>query len=152
MKEESNENKILKNYKEPYITIEYLFIERANEQLKPINDDPGYQMGFFNIFISGTYKNDNVLAFKTRVIDELNYSLKTYDHFKSETIDLSNYKFGLVNNDREVIEFTAMDDVFFKVLMDSIRNLMIVGTNFEITKFKVHDIFNQWFDNYTIKT
>lgn len=108
-------------------------------------------MGFFNVFISGTFKNDNFLSFKTQLLDELNYSLKTYDCFKSKAIDLNDYKFGLVDNDRNVTEFTVMNAVFFKALMDSLRNLMIVGVNFNIEKFKEHDIFNHWFDNYTNK-
>ncbi len=144
-----DKNNSLENFVEPDISIQYIFIERAEKQVKPINDDQGYLMGFFNVFISGEFKNDNVLAFKTQLLNELNYSVKTYDHFKSEAIDLSEYKFGLVNNDRIVTEFTIMNEAFFKVLMESLRNLMIVGANFNIEKFKTHEIFNQWFDNYT---
>jgi len=142
-------DKSSENIIEPDITVEYIFIERAEKQVKPINDDQGYLMGFINVFISGRFKNDNVLAFKTQILNELNYSVKTYDHFKSESIDLSEYKFGLINNDRTVTEFTVMNEAFFKALMDSIRNFMIVGTNFNIEKFKHHEIFDEWFDNYT---
>ncbi len=138
----------LDNYIEQDIIIEYIFIERAEKQVKPINDDQGYLMGFFNVFISGKFKNDNLPVFGTRVLDELNYSVKTYDRFTSEAIDLSEYKFGLVDNDRIVTEFILMDEAFFKALMDSLRNMMIVGTNFNIEKFKTHELFNQWFDNY----
>ncbi|MFX1427898.1 MAG: hypothetical protein ACFFBE_15700 [Promethearchaeota archaeon] len=145
-------DKILENYVEPDIVIEYIFIERADKQIKPINDDQGYQMGFFNMFISGTFKNDNLLAFKTQLLNELNYCVKTYDHYKSESIDLNEYKFGLVDNDRNVIEFELMDEAFFKALMESLRNLMIVGTNFDIENFKTQEIFDEWFDNYTNKT
>ena len=144
-----DKDKILENYVERDISIEYIFIERAEKQVKPINDDQGYLMGFFNVFISGEFKKDNVLAFKTQLLNELNYSMKTYDHFNSEAIDLSEYKFGLVNNDRIVTEFTIMNEAFFKALMESLRNLMIVGANFNIETFKTHEIFNQWFDNYT---
>ena len=144
-----DQDKVLEKNVEPDFTVEYIFIERAEKQVKPINDDQGYLMGFFNVFISGEFKNDNVLAFKTQLLNELNYSVKTYDHFKSEAIDLSEYKFGLVNNDRIVTEFTIMNEAFFKALMESLRNLMIVGANFNIEKFKAHEIFNQWFDNYT---
>lgn len=146
-----DEEKIFENYVEPDITVEYIFIERAEDQIKSINDDQGYLMGFFNIFISGTFKNDNLLAFKTQLLDELNYSVKTYDHFKSEAIDLSKYKFGLVDNDRTITEFKVMNDAFLKALIASLRNLMIVGSNFNIEKFKANDIFNHWFDNYTNK-
>ncbi|MFX0019231.1 MAG: hypothetical protein ACFFAK_03385 [Promethearchaeota archaeon] len=146
-----DDEKILENYEEPDIAVEYIFIERAEEQIKPINEDQGYLMGFINIFISDTFKNDNLIAFKTQLLDELNYSVKTYDHFKSEAVDLNEYKFGLVDNHRNVIEFNVMNDAFFKALMDSLRNLMIVGNNFDIEKFKNHDIFYSWFDNYTNK-
>ena len=144
-------DKILEKNVEPDFTVEYIFIERAEKQIKPINDDQGYLMGFINIFISGRFKNDNILAFKTQILNELNYSVKTYDHFKSESFDLCEYKFGLINNDRIVTEYTIMNEAFFKALTDSLRNLIIVGTNFSIEKFKSHEIFNQWFDNYTNK-
>ena len=137
-----DKDNILENYVEPDISIQYIFIERAEKQVKPINDDQGYLLGFFNVFISGEFKNDNVLAFKTQLLNELNYCVKNYDHFTSEAIDLSEYKFGLVNNDRIVTEFTIMDEAFYKVLMDSLRNLMIVGANFNIEKFKTHELFN----------
>ena len=140
---------ILENYVEPDITIEYIFIERAEKQVKPINDDQGYLMGFINIFFSGKFKNDNLLTFQTQLLNELNYSVKNYDHFKSESINLCEYKYGLVNNDRIVTEYELMNEAFFKALMDSLGNLMIVGTNFNIEKFKRHEIFDEWFDNYT---
>ena len=144
-----DKDKNLDNYIECDIGIEYIFIERAEKQIKPINDDQGYLMGFFNVFISGKFKNDNLPAFKSQLLNELNYSVKTNNHFTSEAIDLSEYKFGLVDNERIVTEFTIMDDAFFKAMMDSLRNLMIVGANFNIEKFKTHELFNKWFDKYT---
>ncbi|MFW9829454.1 MAG: hypothetical protein ACFFEY_17905 [Candidatus Thorarchaeota archaeon] len=141
--------KILENYVEPDITVEYLFIERAEEQIKPINDDQGYLMGFINIFISGPFKNDDLLNFKTQIVNELNYNVRTNEHFKSEAVDLNEYKFGLIDNDKEVTEFRVMDDTFFKALIESLRNLIIASTNFNIENFKSHHIFNTWFDKYT---
>ncbi|NHJ20226.1 MAG: hypothetical protein EAX91_04720 [Candidatus Lokiarchaeota archaeon] len=141
----------LENYVEPDAVIEYIFIERAEEQNKPINDDQGYIMGFFNIFFSGTFKNNYLAEFKNQILNELNYSLKTYDHFKSKAIDMTLYKFGLVDNERNITEFTEMSESFFKELIASLRNLMIVGNNFDIENFKRHHIFNQWFDTYTNK-
>lgn len=146
-----NNDNILENYVEPDAVIEYIFIERAEEQIEPINDDQGYLMGFFNIFFSGTFKNNNLTGFKNQIINELNYSLKTYDHFKSKSFDTTLYKFGLVDNERNITEFTEMSELFFKELIASLRNLMIVGNNFDIENFKRHHIFNQWFDTYTNK-
>jgi len=144
-----DKEKILENYVEPDITIEYIFVEKADKQEKPINADQGYLMGFFNLFITGTFKNDNLKDFKAMLLNELNYSVKTYDHFKSERINLGDYKFGIVDNDRNVTEFNEMDEAFFQALLASLRNLMIVGKNFDIEKFKLHEIFNLWFDKYT---
>jgi hypothetical protein len=144
-----DEEEILENYVEPDITVEYIFIEKAENQIKPINDDQGYQMGYFNLFITGKFKNDNLEAFRKLILDELNFSVKEYDHFKSEKIDLNDYKLGLVDNEKNIKEFNVMDEVFFKALIDSLRNLMIVGKNFDIEKFKRHHLFNKWFDKYT---
>ena len=144
-----NKDKILENYREPDVTIEYIFIEKAEKQLKPINDDQGYLMGFFNLFISGQFKNDNLAAFKDLLLGELNYSVKTYDHFKSERVDLNEYKFGIVDNEKNVKVFNLMDEEFFEALISSLRNLMLVGKDFDIEKFKEHQIFDQWFDKYS---
>ncbi|MFW9948866.1 MAG: hypothetical protein ACFFKA_01915 [Candidatus Thorarchaeota archaeon] len=148
-KNKDEREKILKNYVKPDIIVQYLFIERAEKQIKPINDDQGYQMGYFNILISGTFKNDNLLAFKTLLLDELKFSVKEYEVFKAESINLNEYKFGLVDNDRNIKEFNDMDESFFKALIDSLRNLIIVGNNFDVEKFKTHEIFNRWFDEFT---
>jgi hypothetical protein len=39
-----------------------------------------------------------LLAFKTQILDELNYCVKIYEHYKSESIDLNEYKLRLVDN------------------------------------------------------
>ena len=137
------------NYIEPDITVEYIFIEKAEEQIKPINDDQGYQMGFFNLFVSGTFKNNSLTDFKKLILFELDFSVKEYEHFKSEKIDLSDYKFALVDNDKHITEFDTMNEDFFNALLVSLRNLMIVGKNFKIESFKRHELFDEWFDNYT---
>ena len=67
-----DKEKIMENYVEPDITVEYIFIENAIEQIKPINDDQGYLMGSFNLFISGQFKNNNLTAFKDLLLDEIN--------------------------------------------------------------------------------
>lgn len=146
-----NNDNAIKNNVKPDAVIEYIFIERAEEQIKPFNNDQGYLMGFFNIFFSGTFKNNNLIVFKNQLINELNYSLKTYDHFKSKSFNMSLYKFGLIDSERNITEFTEMSESFFKELIASLRNLMIVGNNFDIENFKRHHIFNQWFDTYTNK-
>ena len=146
-----NKDKISENYQKPHIIVQYLFIERAENQIKIINNDQGYQMGYFTINISGKFKNDNPLAFKKQVLDELNYSVKCHEFFKSKSISLEEYKFGLVDNDGKVREFKDMDEVFFAALTHSLRNLMIVGNNFNIKKFTKHEIFYDWFENYSNK-
>jgi hypothetical protein len=37
----NDNDKILENYIEPDATVEYLFVEKAEEQVKVINDDQG---------------------------------------------------------------------------------------------------------------
>ena len=144
-----DKEKILENYVEPDIIIEYFFIEKAENQIEPINDDQGYLMGFINLFSSGNFKNNNLEGFKQFLLDELNYSLKTYDHFKSELIVLEDYKFALIDNDQNFIEYGQLNKEFFDALITSLRNLMVVGKNFDITNFKRHHLFHEWFDNYT---
>ena len=92
---------------------------------------------------------NNLTAFKDLLLDEINYSVKTYDHFKSERVDLKDYKFGIVDNEKNVKVFDLMDEEFFNTLISSIRNLMIVGKNFDIEKFKEHQLFDKWFDKFS---
>ncbi|KKK41606.1 hypothetical protein LCGC14_0704340 [marine sediment metagenome] len=145
----TDEDKIRENYVEPDITIDYIFIEKAGTQIKPINDDQGYQMGFFSLFVSGKIENDNLMDFKKLMLDELNYSVKIYDHFKSNKVNLGDYKFALVDNNKNVSEFAELDKKLFLALIASQRNLMIVGKNFSIKDFKRHHLFIQWFDEHT---
>ena len=152
MKDEKiDETKIFENIVEPDATVEYLFIEKAEAQLKPINDDQGYLMGFINIFFTGEYNNNNLEAFRTLVIQELSFSLKEYDYFQNKSLDLSDYKFYLIDNDQNATEYTVMDEDFYEALMDSLRNLIIVGKNFVLEDFKPHEIFREWFEQYSNK-
>ncbi|NVM55440.1 MAG: hypothetical protein HWN66_17165 [Candidatus Helarchaeota archaeon] len=144
-----DEEKILEHYVEPDATMEYLFVEKAENQIKSINDDQGYQMGFMSIFFTGKFANNNLASFKTQLLDELNYSVKEYNYFKSEKVDLNEYKFFLVDNNKNTTEFAVMDEGFYEVLIASLRNLVIVGKNFDLEKFKHHRIFNDWFDEYS---
>ena len=134
---------------EPDVVVEYLFIEKAEKQVKPVNDDQAFIMGFFNIFLTGKFKNNSLSKFRALLLDELNYSLKTYDHFKTKELKLEEYKFALVDNFKNITEFEAFDEQFFDALINSLRNLLIVGKNFDISKFKHHEIFDRWFDRYT---
>ncbi|NVM02493.1 MAG: hypothetical protein HWN67_09175 [Candidatus Helarchaeota archaeon] len=141
--------KIIANIVEPDITVEYLFVEKAERQIKPINDDQGYLYAFINIFVSGNFSNDNVTTFKNQILDELNYCVKTYDYLKSEKVDFKDYKFGLVDNDKNITEFEVFDEEFYEALKASLRNLAIVGKNFDLEKFKNYEIFTKWFEKYS---
>lgn len=146
---EVDEEKILENYVEPHATVEYLFIEKAEEQFKPINDDQGYLMAFMNIFFTGKFANNNLNAFKTLLLDELNYTLQESKNFNNKSVDLDDYKFYLIDNDKNATEFAVMDEQFYEALIASLRNLVIVGKNFDLAKFKHHDIFEEWFEKYS---
>lgn len=151
MKEEDefDEEKILANYKEPDINIEYLFIERAPEQVKVINDDQGYMYLHYAIMLAVKFSNDNVERVRKDILEELNYCVKTYDYFKSEKIDLGEYKLGIVDDDMNIAEYDTFDGQFYEALKASTRNFAIYGRNFDIHSFKYHEIFTKWFDKYS---
>jgi len=127
----NDNDKILENYIEPDAPVEYLFVEKAEEQVKVINDDQGYIYGFINISYSGEFKNDNIDSFKQLLEEELNYCLKEYNSFKTDVIDFNDYKFGLIDNYKNIMEYNVMNDLFFNDLIKSLRNLLIVGKDFE---------------------
>jgi hypothetical protein len=133
------------NSESPLAKVEYIFVEKAEKQEKTINDEQGYLMGFINLFS----KDDNFTAFKMLVHNELNFSIKNQDYFKNKEVDLNDYKFALVDNDRKFLTFEQIDEPFYKALKDSLRNLLIVGKIFNIEEFKHLEIFDDWYENYS---
>jgi hypothetical protein len=133
----------------PDATVEYLFVEKAEVQLKLINDDQGHIMDFISLFFTGDFKNDDVESFTSLLLDELNLSVQDSELFRTDSVNLKDYKFALVDNDKKITEFEVLDLHFYEALKASLRNLLIVGKNFDIEAFKHHDIFNEWFDEYT---
>jgi hypothetical protein len=144
-----DEEKILENYVEPDVVVEYLFVEKADRQIKIINDDQGYIMGFLNLNFTGDLANANLPAFKTELQDELNYSLQELYNSKEKSVNLADYVFYLIDNDQNSTKFTVMDETFFEALLAALRNLVIVGKNFDLNAFKGHSIFHEWFDKYS---
>ncbi len=136
--------KALDNYIEPIATVEYLFIEWADKQVKVLNDDQGWLSGYFNIFNKGTDANDNLTAFKNLVIKELNYILKEYENFNEKEFVHNNYVFYLVENGQFAKEFAQLDELFYAALRSSSHNLMIVGKNFDVQAFSDNEIFHTW--------
>ncbi len=141
--------KIMDNIVDPDIVVEYLFVEKAEKQIKPINDDQGYLYAFINIFLGGRFSNDDVTTIRNQILNELNYCVKTYDSFQSNKVDFNDYKFGLVDNDKNITIFEEFDEEFYEALKASLRNLAIVGKNFDLEKFKNHDLFSEWFEKYS---
>lgn len=144
-----DEEKILENYEEPDVAVEYLFIEKTDRQIKVINDDQGYMMGVVNLYFTGKFPNANLPAFKTILLEELNLSLEDLYGTKEKSVDFADYKFYLIDNDQNATEFAILDESFFEALLASLRNLVIVGNNFDLAAFKEHSIFRDWFDQYS---
>ena len=135
----------MENFENPDAKVEYIFIERVEKQEKTINDEQGYLIGFINLF----FKEVDYKAFKTLVQDQLNLAVKHSDYFQNKEINLNDYKFVLVDNEKNFQIFDSIDELFYQALIASLRNLLIVGNNFDIDEFKYHDIFYDWYENYS---
>jgi len=135
----------MENSESPLAKVEYIFVEKAEKQEKTINDDQGYLMGFINFFS----KNNNYNSFKTLLHKELNFSVKSHDYFKNQEVDLNDYKFALVDNERNIQTFEEIDESFYNELKASLRNLLIIGKNFKAEEFKHLEIFDDWYENYS---
>jgi len=127
--------------------VQFLLIENVEEQIKPINDDQANHIGSLNLFYSRSFANASLSIFKDFALYEFEEIMKKNDSFKSKKFQEEDYKFALVDINKEITEYDAFDEVFFEVFMDSLMNIMIVGKNFDIEKFKQHVIFIEWFDN-----
>jgi hypothetical protein len=135
----------MENFESPDAKVEYIFIERVEKQEKTINDEQGYLIGFINLI----FKEVDYKAFKTLVQDQLNLAVKHSDYFQNKEINLDDYQFVLVDNEKNYQIFDVIDKFFYEALVASLRNLMIVGKNFDIEEFKYHDIFYDWYENYS---
>lgn len=135
----------MENLENPDAKVEYLFVERVEKQEKAINDEQGYLIGFINLF----FNKIDYKAFKILLQDQLNLAVKHSDYFQNKEINLDDYRFALVDNEKNFQIFDNIDDVFYQALIASLRNLLIVGNNFDIEEFKYHDIFYDWYENYS---
>ncbi|MFX0070795.1 MAG: hypothetical protein ACFFAO_06870 [Candidatus Hermodarchaeota archaeon] len=145
----TDKDQIFENYVEPDATIEYFFLEKSEEHVRCVDNNRGYLYGFINISFSGEFKNDNVTSFRELIEDELNFCIKENEYFVSENIDFNDYKFGIVDNYENITEYEIMDEIFFSDLIKSLRNLLIVGKNYDWEEIKRHNIFHEWFEKYT---
>jgi len=148
--EESLKN-LLKNVRTSDLTVEYLFIENAEKQIKPINDDQGYVMGFINFFFDEGPSRDLLTYFQTTLLDELTYTAKYEEYFKKKSVNLDEYKFGIVDEMMNVKEYPILNSSCFAELLTSSKNLLIAGKNFSFDEFKAHEIFKVWFEKYCNK-
>ena len=135
----------MKNFENPDAKVEYLFVEKVENQEKTINDEQGYLIGFINLF----FKEVDYKAFKTLVHDQLNLAVKHSDYFQNKEINLDDYQFVLVDNEKNFQIFETIDEPFYEAFVASLRNLLIVGKNFDNVEFKYHDIFYDWYENYS---
>ena len=142
---------ILKKAKKADLTVEYLFIEKAKIQEKVINDDQAYTMAFINFFLDKGEKRDSFIYFKELLNDELNFTIKSYDYFNIDNLNFEEYKYGIVDKKKKIKEYSSLNRKCFNELINTSRNLLIVGNNFDIEKFKEHEIFNEWFQKFCNK-
>ena len=152
MEDEDLIEEILKKAKKADVTVEYLFIEKAEVQEKVINDDQAYTMAFINFFLDKGEHRDNFTYFKELLRDELNFTINSYDHFNITEVNLEGYKYGIVDKKKKIKEYSTLNRKCFNELIKTSRNLLIVGTNFDIEKFKAHEIFTEWFQKFCNKT
>ena len=149
IEKEFDKEKILENYKEPDIIVEYLFVEKADRQIKVINDDQGYIMGNIFLNFTGDFADANLSGFKRQLHEELNFALQNLYNSKEKSVVFVDYKFFLIDNEKNATKFAVLDDAFFDALLASLRNLVIVGENFDLEAFKEHSLFHEWFDKYS---
>ncbi|MDD1778747.1 MAG: hypothetical protein LUQ65_11330 [Candidatus Helarchaeota archaeon] len=104
-----------------------------------------------NIFLNftGEFADANLSGFKRQLHEDLNFSLQNLYNSKEKSVDFADYKFYLIDNDKNATEFAVLDDVFFDALLTSLRNVVIVGKNFDLGAFKEHSLFHEWFDKYS---
>jgi hypothetical protein len=142
----------MRRFQPERVIVEYLFIEYAEEQVKPINDDQGYQYGFINVLRSDFTRNDSLVAFRDFLFDDLNFSARTYEHFKKKSVKLTDYKFAIVESSGKITEYVAIDAKMANELGKAARGLMIVGKNLDLHAVQETATFRTWFETYVKRT
>jgi hypothetical protein len=135
---------IVSNYREPDATVQYLFVEKVDEQHQPLNDDQGYMSGYINLFSTGEWRNADAAHFQALLRDEIVYSVMTYEYFTNRSVDFAECKFAIVLDATHLKEAKAIDQPFFEALMSSTRRLLVAGDNFDFHAFSSHRIFTEW--------
>lgn len=130
------------------VIVEYLFIEYAERQVKPMNDDQGWQCGFINVPKSDFAQKDSVAEFRDFVLDELNFSARTYEQFKRKSVVLKDYKFAVVEPSGLMREYATLGAKLMKDLGKGARGLMVVGRNLDLHAIQETDVFHKWFETY----
>ncbi|NHI91245.1 MAG: hypothetical protein EAX96_01995 [Candidatus Lokiarchaeota archaeon] len=151
MKDDDLIEQILKKAEKADLTVEYLFIEKAEKQEKLINDNQAYSMGFINFFKVKGETRDSFIYFKELLEDELNYTCKSYDHFNVKSFFLNDYKYIVVDKNKKMKSYSVFNRKCFNNLLKTSRNLLIVGKNFNFEHFKQNGIFNEWFEKFCNK-
>jgi hypothetical protein len=146
-----DKEKILRNFEEPEKTIEYLFIEKAKKQKDVLNKDQGYLYAYNGLYKSDAAKGDELETLKAALLKELNYCVKSYKNFHIKSVDFNEYKFGLVDIEKNITVFEQFDSIFFKALKESLGNLIITGKNFDLIGFKTHKVYAEWVQKYQNK-
>ena len=144
----SNDSSAFPSYNGPTFILKFLLIEKAEEQIKTINDDQAYLCGRINLFLYGPFHNMRYGAIKSYVPYEIEDSMKKNDSFMTKKFQEEDYKFALIEKDKSFNEFEEIDYKFYVAFLDSLKNLLIAGKNFDIEEFTHHEIFNEWFDNH----
>jgi len=142
----------MRRFQPERVIVEYLFIEYAEEQVKPINDDQGYQYGFINVLRSDFTRNDSLAAFRDFLFDDLNFSARTYEHFKKKSVKLTDYKFAIVESSGKITEYGAIDAKMANELGKAARGLIIVGKNLDLHAVQETATFRTWFETYVKRT
>jgi hypothetical protein len=131
-----------------HLTVEYLFVEYAERQVAPINDDQGWQCGFMDVPKSDFEAPDSFAVFRDFLLDELNYCAKTCEQFKRKSVQPTDYRFAVVDANGRTTTSTALDAKLMKALRQGARGLMIIGRNMDLHAFQGTDVFRNWFETY----
>ena len=129
---------------EPNAFIEYLFVEKELDLDAPVILNQGFFYDDFGLIFTEPLKKDTSSLFITIFTEAFNKRKSELTYFEGKTIDLSEYKFVIIDKDKKVTVFKEINTSFFKKLLVSLK-FMIIGKEMDLEKFKNHKIFDDFY-------
>ena len=129
---------------EPDAILEYFFVDKDFDQEDPVKYKKGTFYDSIDLFFTGKNKNADLATFRNLLPLKVRARADELIYFEDRAIDLRDYKYGVIDEDKKITEFDSIDENFFNALKKTLK-LIIFGKDFDLERFKTHKVFEDFY-------